>query len=217
MAEDTKFLTPLREAGFRVSWVTKIPEVDVVVERDLAIERLMPYHIDKAMELCEKEEYFWRCEQVHGNLTIPVTGKYEEKQALGADGLATNDPKLALGVHVADCGAIYIGDPVKKAISVVHSGRVGTEKSILRESIKVMGESYGSNPKDLIISLAPCIRPPAYEVDFAASIREQALSVGVKTDNYHDCGICTTSDPDCYYSYRKEEGMTGRMLALIAL
>jgi len=217
MAENKSFLIPLTRAGFRVSWVDKIPEVDVNVDRDEAIARLMPYHVREAIELCGQEELFWRCEQVHGNLTVPVSGEYDAERTQEADGIATNDPKVALGIHVADCGALYLGDPVSRAVAVVHSGKVGTDKNILGESVKVMTKEYGTSPADLIVSLAPCIRPPAYDVDFAATIREQARLVGVLDENYHDCGVCTTSDPDCYYSYRKELGKTGRMLALIAI
>ena len=217
MADHESFLIPLSRAGFRVSWVERIPGVDVKVEREEAVSRLMPHHLAAALELCETEELFWRCEQVHGNLVVPISGQYDASKTAGADGLTTNDPKAALGIHVADCGAIYIGDPQKKAVSVVHSGRVGSEKNILNSAVEVMRENYGSRPEDLIVTLAPCIRPPAYEVDFAAMIREQAMTAGVRSENYFDCGTCTTSDPDRYYSYRNEEGKTGRMLALIAL
>lgn len=217
MADNKPFLVPLTRAGFRVSWVDRIPEVAVDVERDEAIARLMPHHTAAALQLCKTPDYFWRCEQTHSNKTVSVSGVYNENLVKDADGLTTNDPKVVLGIHIADCGAIYIGDPKAKAVAVVHSGKVGTEKNILGASIQVMQDEFGSAPSDLIVSLAPCIRPPAYEVDFAATIREQAMSAGVLTENYTDCGICTTSDPEAYYSYRVAEGKTGRMLALIAL
>jgi copper oxidase (laccase) domain-containing protein len=33
----------------------------------------------------------------------------------------------------------------------------------------------------------------------------------------YDCGRCTAADPARYYSYRREQGRTGRMAAFIAL
>jgi len=217
MSDDKSFLIPLKQAGFRVSWVERIPEVDVNVEREEAIKRLLPFHTEAASSLCASADYFWRCEQTHSNKTVAVSGAYDEQLVKNADGLTTNDPKVVLGIHVADCGALYIGDPKRKAVAVVHSGKVGTEKNILGESIQVMKDQYGSVPSDLVVSLAPCIRPPTYEVDFAKTIQEQALEAGVPTENYTDCGICTTTDPERYYSYRNEQGKTGRMLALIAI
>ena len=217
MAGKVTFTNPLETAGFHVKWVNRIPEVDTNVERDEAVARLMPHHIQAAIELGGTTETFWLAEQIHGNLVVPVRGKSSGQPVKKSDGLATNDPSVVIGIHVADCGAVYIGDPIKKAVSVIHSGRVGTEKNIVGAGIDLMVEEYGSTPSDLIVVLAPCIRPPAYEVDFAATIRHQVLEKGVRKENYNDCGICTTSDLNTYYSYRAEKGKTGRMLALIAL
>ena len=78
-----------------------------------------------------------------------------------------------------------------------------------------MVERFGSNPAELIVQLSPCIRPPHYEIDFAAEIIEQCRAQGVL--QIHDSGVCTACDLHRYYSYRAEKGKTGRMLALIGL
>jgi copper oxidase (laccase) domain-containing protein len=39
--------------------------------------------------------------------------------------------------------------------------------------------------------------------------------MGVKPENLHDCGLCTSTDLQRFYSYRVEKGKTGRMLALL--
>ena len=46
----------------------------------------------------------------------------------------TNVRGLCLGVYVADCCAIYLADPVKRAIGLLHSGKKGTELGIAPES-----------------------------------------------------------------------------------
>jgi polyphenol oxidase len=78
-----------------------------------------------------------------------------------------------------------------------------------------MSEEFGSDPEDLIVQLSPCIRPPHYEVDFAAEIVAQLKQCGVS--QIFDCGENTGSDLRRFYSYRMEKGLTGRMLALLAL
>lgn len=133
----------------------------------------------------------------------------------GCDGIITNQRKVALGIHVADCCAIYIVDPKKPAIGLVHSGKKGTELGVVANAIAQMKAHFGSNPAELVVQLSPCIRPPHYEVDFAAEIIGQCRAQGVK--QIHDSGICTACRVDLYYSYRAEKGKTGRMLALIAL
>jgi copper oxidase (laccase) domain-containing protein len=66
-----------------------------------------------------------------------------------------------------------------------------------------------------VVQLSPCIRPPHYEIDFAAEIVRQCRELGVTA--VHDCGVCTACDLARYYSYRAEKGRTGRMLAFLAL
>ena len=155
-------------------------------------------------------------EQVHGNQIAIVDLPIEsDKLFIGCDGFITNQKNVALGIHVADCCAVYIVDPTTSAIGLVHSGRKGTELDIAGSSIDRMREKFGSNPADLIVQLSPCIRPPHYETDFAAKIVEQCRARGVK--KIHDSGVCTACHPDRYYSYRAEKGKTGRMLALLGL
>ena len=136
-------------------------------------------------------------------------------QFAGCDGIITNQRKVALGIHVADCCAVYIVDPKKPAIGLVHSGKKGTELGVVSNAIAQMKAHFGSNPAELVVQLSPCIRPPHYEVDFAAEIIGQCRAQGVK--QIHDSGICTACRVDLYYSYRAEKGKTGRMLALLAL
>jgi copper oxidase (laccase) domain-containing protein len=135
------------------------------------------------------------------------------KEFEGCDGFITNQRGIALGIHVADCCAVYIVDPKTPAIGLVHSGKKGTELGIAAKAIQQMTEKFGSNPADMIVQLSPCIRPPHYEIDFASDIVEQCRAQGVQ--QIHDSGICTACHPDLYYSYRAEKGKTGRMLALL--
>jgi polyphenol oxidase len=100
-------------------------------------------------------------------------------------------------------------------IGLAHSGRKGTELNIVRRTIETMRDRFGTRPAELIVQLSPCIRPPHYEVDFAAEIVRQARAAGVA--GVHDCGVCTACDLSRYYSYRAEKARTGRMLALLAL
>jgi copper oxidase (laccase) domain-containing protein len=98
---------------------------------------------------------------------------------------------------------------------LVHSGKKGTELGIAPKAIGLMREKFGSDPGDIIVQLSPCIRPPAYEIDFAAIIREDCANAGVPIEQIHDPGTCTSQDLDAYYSYRTEQGQTGRHLAVI--
>ena len=158
-----------------------------------------------------------QAEQPHGNRAQAV---YTPLGAWGVrvpdvDALATSVPRLPLVVRVADCGPVFFYDPVRRVIALAHSGRRGTEGNIVAKTVTCLRETFDTHPENLIVQLGPCIRPPHYEIDFAADIERQARACGVR--HYHDCGICTASHPDRYYSYRVEKGETGRMWAVFMI
>ncbi len=155
-----------------------------------------------------------QAEQPHGNRAQAVFTPLGIRVP-DVDALATSVPRLPLVVRVADCGPVYFYDPGQQVIALAHSGRKGTEGNIVRDTIDCLRETYESHPENLIVQLGPCIRPPHYEVDFAAEIERQARACGVR--HYHDCGICTASHLDRYYSYRAEKGKTGRMWAALMI
>ncbi len=153
-------------------------------------------------------------EQTHGNKVAVIRDLLTRFCPL-VDALVTNLLDLPLVIRVADCGPIYFYDPVKRVIALAHSGKKGTQLNILQRTIETMQTEYGSEPKDISVLLGPCIRPPHYEIDFAAEIAHQASAIGVV--NFTDTGICTASNVERYYSYRTEKGQTGRMWAVLML
>ena len=197
----------------------RIPGIDVSAGKAEVLERL-----DAAHEEIRKATGFggwplFTAQQVHGN-KIAVLDEVEPARLLGrefpaCDGIITNQPGVALGIYVADCCAVYIVDPKTPALGLAHSGRKGTELGVVTNAIRQMVERFDSDPANMIVQLSPCIRPPHYEVDFAAEITRQCRALGVQ--EIHDPGICTACNLDRYYSYRAEKGKTGRMLALIGL
>jgi len=153
-------------------------------------------------------------EQVHGNRAQAVYTPLGIRVP-DVDALATSVPRLPLVVRVADCGPVFFHDPVERLIAVAHSGRRGTEGNIVQATLNCMKETYGSRAANVIVQLGPCIRPPHYEIDFAAEIARQAQAAGVA--QFHDCGVCTASNLARYYSYRAEKGKTGRMWGVFML
>ncbi|MEP4076892.1 polyphenol oxidase family protein [Haloferula sp.] len=205
------FLDPLnRIPGLRVDFVNRVDGVDVDGERDEVLDRLRPYHRARVRANFGKEGW-WRAEQVHG-CGVAEVGGGEPEELPEVDGLVTAAPGQVLGIYVADCGPIWLADRETGAIGLLHSGKKGTELGILKEGLKRMEALCGTRPEDVVGVLGPCIRPPHYDIDFAADIVRQAEKEGV--GEFHDCGIDTAADLDAYYSYRVEKGRTGRLLAL---
>lgn len=203
------------QPGVRAGFVGRIPGVEVDTDRLATVERLQSAHQVAVEGLGFQWSQLQRAEQVHG-AEIEVLGNESPSRVWpGVDGLITADPGVLLGIYVADCGAVYVSDSKRGVLALLHSGKKGTEGNITGKAIGLMVDQFGCQPEDMVVALAPCIRPPAYEVDFAAQVRQQVLDAGVSESSYSDAGICTSSDLDAYYSYRLEKGATGRMLALL--
>lgn len=200
--------------GFRHRFTLRHPEIPVDADRAVVVEHLWGWHREQAAELGFDAQALCIAEQVHG-AEVAVIDAVPSTPIPGADGIITATPGLVIGIYVADCGALYLADPVTGACGIVHSGKKGSELGIAAVAIRLMQEKYGSDPRDIRAQLGPCIRPPAYEVDFAAQIRASCMEAGVLPEHYADCGVCTSSDLRRFYSYRMEKGRTGRLLALL--
>jgi polyphenol oxidase len=190
----------------------RVPGLDVKTDRATALERISGHHQRVLQGLGPRG--FRTAQQIHGNSVAAVDRESPEKTS-GVDALITKDPEVVLGIYVADCCAIYFVDPVRNVIGIAHSGRKGTEQNVAGMTLERMVAGFGSAPGDLVVQLSPCIRPPFYEVDFAAQIVAQLQARGVR--QIYDCGENTGADLERFYSYRMEKGLTGRMLAFLAL
>jgi copper oxidase (laccase) domain-containing protein len=194
----------------------RVADVELSHDKMEALARLDGVHREIRTEHGLGRAPFITAQQVHGERIGVVDGVTAEDECLDScDGLITNQRGVCLGIYVADCCAVYLADPVRNAIGLVHSGKKGTELGVVANAIKSMAEHFGSRSADLAVQLSPCIRPPHYETDFAGEIVRQCRELGVTAVN--DCGVCTACDLNRYYSYRAEKGRTGRMLAFLAL
>lgn len=217
MPENAWMTFPALDAlpGFRHRFTLRHPLLDVNKDREQVIESLWEWHTGHVVGLGFDRDSLRTAEQVHGVDIAVIDSESHPQKSQACDGLVTNLKGVVLGIYVADCCAVYLVDPVKAACGIVHSGKRGTEGNITGIAIELMQQRFATDPDDIIVQLSPCIRPPAYEVDFAADIKRQALVAGVRPENLYDAGICTSSDLARFYSYRMEKGKTGRMLALI--
>jgi len=203
-------------------FIQRIPGIDVSHDKTEVLELLDTAHHEIRNATGCGDLPLFTAEQIHGNkirvvdkVGTPRCGYLTSKEFSVCDGIITNQHGVALGIYVADCCAVYIVDPKAPAIGLVHSGRKGTELGVVTNAIRQMIGRFGSDPPNIVVQLSPCIRPPHYEVDFAAEIMRQCCALGVQ--HIHDSGTCTACDLQRYYSYRAEKGKTGRMLAVLGL
>lgn len=101
-------------------------------------------------------------------------GVMKERPYRDVDGLMTNVPGITLVTFHADCIPIYIADPVRHAVALLHAGWKGTVSGIAGRAVRMMREAYESDPGDLLVGIGPGISSRCYEVgeDVAACVRE---------------------------------------------
>jgi copper oxidase (laccase) domain-containing protein len=214
-----EFFPALAGTGCAHAFLLRVGGIDVATDRAAALERLDVAHTQARRELGLGSRGLLTAEQVHGSGVAVISregalDKLPSAPFPGVDALVTDRADVCLGIYVADCCAVYLVDACGGALGLAHSGKKGTELGVVPATIRAMREAFGSRPGDLIAQLSPCILPPDYEIDFAARIVQQCREAGVERISPPPAN--TAADPARYYSYRREKGRTGRMLALLA-
>ncbi|MGL4561377.1 MAG: peptidoglycan editing factor PgeF [Brevinema sp.] len=152
-----------------------------------------------------------------------------------ADALITNQKHQLIGVTTADCIPIFIYDPIKNVIGIVHSGRKGVKLNIVTRTIEKMMRNYLINPHNLYVHIGPHICGSCYEVDKDIldefGIDNQGQLKGfldlekIVINDLKAMGVshisreilCTKcSGSDLFYSYRNND-KRDRMLSFIGL
>ena len=160
-----------------------------------------------------------------------------EKEAPSADAMVTNLEGIALMVKQADCQAVILVEPVKKAVAAVHCGWRGNIANLPAKVVGRMKTSMGCSPAEMRAAIGPSLGPCCAEFtshqtlfpghfrrfmvrksyfDLWEITRSQLLEAGLRKDNIEIAGICTRCRTDLFFSYRKE-GTTGRFATLVML
>jgi YfiH family protein len=170
-----------------------------------------------------------RSYQVHGSAIWTTT---EPGYQSGFDAILASEQGIFAGVGIADCCPILLADPVRQTAAAIHAGWKGTVAAIVHQTASAM-IATGSNPADILAYIGPCIslenfevgdevaeqfehkekRGARWHVDLKAANAAQLKASGITEIEISD--YCTLADNDVFFSHRKEQGITGRMLAVI--
>jgi hypothetical protein len=151
------------------------------------------------------------------------------------DGLVTNTAEVALAIAVADCVPVYLVDPVRRVVALLHAGREGTFATIAGAGVRTMRDTFDTNPADLHGLIGPSAGPERYEVspaladawraaglpargrllDLWEANARQLTAAGVPRANVRIAGRCTIGDP-AFHSHRRDASGK-RNLAILKL
>ena len=92
-------------------------------------------------------------------------GAFKYSKGIGqTDALITDIPGIPLLMCYADCVPIFILDPIKKAIALIHSGRKGTELELTLKTLFKMKKIFETNPCSCLAAIFPSIGPCCYSI-----------------------------------------------------
>lgn len=80
------------------------------------------------------------------------------------DAMITDEAGLMLCVVTADCTPVWLYDPVKRAIAMIHSGREGTKLEIAARALRLMQERYGTKAQNIRAAMGPALSKKHHEV-----------------------------------------------------
>lgn len=164
-----------------------------------------------------------------------------------ADGLMTALPGVTLVIYSADCIPVLFYDPVRRVIAAVHAGWRGTAAGIATAAVERMKDVYGCRPADILAAVGPGIGPDCFETHedvpnamttalstavlkhikikengkFAVDLKRinamRLEQAGLDPDHIAVSTLCTSCNPDKFWSHRKLGTSRGSMAAAIQL
>lgn len=175
----------------------------------------------------------------HSN-NIAMIGKNDSgKTITNVDGLITTESGVFMSLTVADCLPIFLYDPDKKVIALIHAGWRGLENNILANVINKVQETYTSKLSSIIAGIGPHIGVCHYEIkndvlekfkiypeaiinsgdryflDIGLIAKIQLSNLGINPENIEINSECTFELSNKYFSYRRDKPkMLETMLAV---
>ena len=177
--------------------------------------------------------------QVHGTVVFDTARFSTGDQPPEADASFSRKAGVVCAVMTADCLPVLFCDLAGGVVAAAHAGWRGLLAGVLEETIAAMNVPG----RNLMAYLGPAIGPQAFEVcdevrlafvavDEASAAAFKPLQpgkwladiyllgrqrlVGQGVTRIYGGSFCTVSEPDCFFSYRRD-GQTGRMASMIWL
>lgn len=173
---------------------------------------------------------------VHSDRVIILDDMVLPAESIDGDAIITASHAV-LGVTYADCLPVLMASKDGRVVAAVHAGWRGIIQEILKNTCMMLEQRFGI--KDPVVALGPVISPHTFMVTgevlesfnrrWPRFVRTQGQqgSVdlrGIAHQQLLDCcithidivGDFTDSHEEKYFSHRRDQGQTGRHMAIIA-
>ena len=156
------------------------------------------------------------------------------------DALITNNQDILLSVQTADCLPIFMFEPEKNVITVIHAGWQGALKGIVSNTLDSLINEYKIQTDILNVAIGPGLQSSCFELredvfmkfpdefliehgdiekkylNLHGYIESQMLNYNIKKENIYMDLNCTHCQTDKFYSYRCDKYQSGRMMGIIS-
>ncbi|MEK4789856.1 peptidoglycan editing factor PgeF [Bacillus sp. FSL K6-2971] len=162
----------------------------------------------------------------------------------GTDGLYTSEPNIMLALCFADCVPLYFLAPQHVLIGTAHAGWKGTVKQIGAKMIDLWVNQEGAKTDQIQVVIGPSIgsccyivddvvlnqvkqlpfltedvyseiSQGQYKLDLKTLNKNVLLHAGMKEENIHVSSMCTSCNDQLFFSHRRDQGKTGRMMSFV--
>lgn len=182
--------------------------------------------------------------QVHGAEVVEITPA-DGPEAIArrpGDALLARAGGLGCGVRIADCVPVLVADRVTGAVAAIHAGWRGVVADVVGAAVARLRAGVAGAPA-LVAAIGPHISAAAFEVgedvaatlgavapevpavlrppggrprvDLRALVRAELVRAGVSHEAIDDVAGCTFSEPERFFSFRRDGPRSGRHLAAI--
>ncbi len=178
--------------------------------------------------------------QVHGARVMNAEQVINAPQVPEADASVAHAGGTVCAIMIADCLPVLFANRAGTRVAAAHAGWRGLSGGVLANTVQTLRDA-GDDAADLLAYIGPGIGPTAFEVGndvyaaFTASDAEAKAAfvahapgkwladlfmlarhalVRAGVTQVYGGGLCTYSDPQRFFSYRRDK-VTGRMAAFI--
>jgi len=158
------------------------------------------------------------------------------------DAVSSASAGVGCAVRTADCVPVLIADQRTGRVAAAHAGWRGVVRGIVTSTVKSLLQQ-GCQVKDLLAAVGPHISVTAFEVsedvahelsqavpdvdavvrkpgakphvDLRKLVRAQLVAQGLENAAVDDVHGCTVSDPELFFSYRRDGAVSGRHLSAV--
>jgi YfiH family protein len=156
-----------------------------------------------------------------------------------ADAIVSDVSAAALAIRTADCAPILLASTDGRVVAAIHAGWRGVVAGVIAKAVMEMN-SLGVTSGQIVAAIGPAIGVKYFEVgeEVAQQFSAAALGGAVHTAGYTKAhvdlagaiklqlrqsgisrmdggALCTYCNADDFFSHRRDNGITGRMVSLI--